>query len=452
AASSTGRDKPIRLVPPDARWQVEMRGRPPLSLGMPMRSPFDDQWVVPLWVPVGSAAGQAMGWIRVEIRSSYMERFIERLPGFHMGSLVIMTTDGFGVIRVPHDESVVGVMRPGVVEFLRLAQGESGTVEFAPRTDNRLRLYSWKRLPAFPIAVAVGFEKSLVLAEWRRRTGQRALVSIVFSAAIAALTFGLMVYARRARSARERTEHLLRNLNSELESKIAERTAALKLANEDLEAFTYSVAHDLRGPIARLAAFVDLLERDLAVHTEPVGRRLAALRRQAREMNALVDDLLAFARAGSQAMSADRVDMDQLASQVRDEIEPATAGRSIEWFVDPLPGVHGDSALLREVWRNLIGNAVKYTAGRDPARIAIGTFKASATEIGFFIKDNGAGFDETYADQLFAPFRRLHSVSEFEGTGVGLAIVHRILRRHGGRIWGRGTPGAGASFCFTLRL
>ncbi|MES2936405.1 MAG: ATP-binding protein [Pseudomonadota bacterium] len=571
-ASSTGSGSgTIRFDPPRSDWQIPAEGRAPLRLGLPQRSPFDNTWVVPLWVPVQGTPGIA--WIRAEIRSNYMERFLERLPGSYLGSMVIMTTDGIALIRMPHDESVLGVRRPGVVDFLRLAQGEQGTVEFAPRIDNRLRVYAWKRLPGYPVVVAVGFDKEKVLAAWRQRMHARIFASVVFSGVIAGLSLVLVLYLRRLGSAREagaelehryweamrsssngiaiadlqgrwlqvnpalclmlgypeqellalqpsaiacgtpatgfdalaaqaaagaadaseenrcllhrsgrqvwvdaqasvlrdrqghprnlafhfqdaterkQAQDALEQLNRELEQRITERTTALHLANEDLEAFTYSVAHDLRGPIARLGSFVDVLERELETPTELALRRLAALRRQVRDMSALVDDLLAFARAGKQEMRSELVDMDQLVQSVRQELESMHPDRRIEWRLEALPAVQGDRALLYEVWRNLMDNAVKYTKGRAPACIVVEPFSPSANEAGFRISDNGAGFDEAYADNLFAPFKRLHTASEFEGTGVGLAIVHRILVRHGGRIWGHGSPGDGASFFLAL--
>jgi signal transduction histidine kinase len=168
------------------------------------------------------------------------------------------------------------------------------------------------------------------------------------------------------------------------------------------------------------------------------------------EMGRLIDDLLAFSRSSRIELHPGRIDTGQLVQETLQRLDMETRGRNIDWRIPPLPAVEGDPALLRQVFTNLLGNAVKYTRGRDPAQIEIGSADAEGGHATFFVRDNGAGFDPRYAHKLFGVFQRLHRAEEFEGTGIGLAIVHRIVSRHGGRTWAEGRPGEGATFFFTL--
>ena len=251
---------------------------------------------------------------------------------------------------------------------------------------------------------------------------------------------------------RRRAEQALRALNQELEQRVAERTAELSRANQDLEAFSYSAAHDLRGPLGRLSMYVDVLARDLGGPQGEPGRRIASIRRQVHEMMALIDRLLALARTSRASLHEDKVRVGDLVQEVALDLAPELAGRRVEWRIGELPTVRADRGLLREVLGNLLGNAVKYTRNREVAVIEVGTEPGRGTdEAVVYIRDNGAGFDMAHAGELFAPFKRLHTAGEFEGTGIGLAIVQRILERHGGRVWAEAEPGRGATFRFALR-
>lgn len=259
---------------------------------------------------------------------------------------------------------------------------------------------------------------------------------------------------------RDITEHkkaqqAIQDLNEELEHRVEMRTAELSRVNQDLEAFSYSAAHDLRGPLDRLAGFVEVLIGEMGQPSESVLRRVESVKRQVRHMTALIDDLLALSGSSRVAIHQTVVDMSVLVAEVREQLKAdvEAEGRDVRWIVaSSLPPVRADRALLREGLVNMLGNAVKYTRGRDPAIVEVGVLDAPAdsAEVSFFIRDNGAGFDMMYKADLFVPFRRLHSVSEFEGTGIGLAIVQRIIERNGGRVWAEGMPGAGATFSFTL--
>ncbi len=234
----------------------------------------------------------------------------------------------------------------------------------------------------------------------------------------------------------------------ELEQRVAERTAALEAANKELESFSYSVSHDLRAPLRAVDGYAQMLVEDYGERLDDEGRRLlGVVRASAEQMGRLIDDLLKFSQVGRRALARNPVDMRSLASEVAAELAPAYPKARIE--LGALPALAGDRALLRHVWSNLIGNALKYSAQTASPSVQISGRVEGAENI-YTVGDNGAGFDMRYYDKLFNVFQRLHREDEFEGTGVGLAIVQRVVVRHGGRVWGEGTVGEGARFHFAL--
>ena len=225
----------------------------------------------------------------------------------------------------------------------------------------------------------------------------------------------------------------------------------IETANKELEAFSYSVSHDLRAPLRHITGFVELLnKRDLASLDEKSRHYLEVISTASRQMGVLIDDLLSFSRMGRAEMMKTRVDFGTLVEEVVDALQDEAKGREIAWEIAPLPVVEGDAAMLRQVMFNLIANALKFTRSRSQARIEIGAVIDQPDETIFYVRDNGVGFDMKYADKLFGLFQRLHSSDEFEGTGVGLANVQRIIRRHEGRIWAEGAVDGGAVFWFSL--
>lgn len=237
------------------------------------------------------------------------------------------------------------------------------------------------------------------------------------------------------------------NLNEELRQNVAE----LAVVNQELEAFSYSVSHDLRAPLRHINGFTDLLQKKAASTLDEKNRRyLKTISESAKRMGNLIDDLLAFSRMGRNEMLNTRVSLEQLIREVQQDLQPDVEGRDIVWEIDPLPEVQGDSSMLRLVIVNLIANAVKYTRTRVQAQIKIGCLPGQQDEMVFFIRDNGVGFDMQYANKLFGVFQRLHCTEEFEGTGIGLATIRRIIHRHGGRTWAEGVVEEGATFYFSL--
>jgi light-regulated signal transduction histidine kinase (bacteriophytochrome) len=231
---------------------------------------------------------------------------------------------------------------------------------------------------------------------------------------------------------------------------VLERTAELESANKELEAFSYSVSHDLRSPLRTVDGFSQAVLEDYGPQIPVEGRRyLQTIRDGAQRMGVLIDDLLTFSRLSRLPLHKQGVDMAKMARATFAELDSDKEGRKIELKIGELPRVHGDPALLKQVWVNLLSNAMKYTRKREAAIIEVGSKRENGAVI-CFVADNGTGFDMQYAHKLFGVFQRLHRTDEFEGTGVGLAIVQRVIHRHGGRVWAEATEGKGATFYFTL--
>jgi signal transduction histidine kinase len=241
----------------------------------------------------------------------------------------------------------------------------------------------------------------------------------------------------------------LLNQQDALIEHLRERTAQLEAANRELEAFSYSVSHDLRAPLRHIEGFTDLLLR--TDPPEPQRRQhLQRISDAAVRMGRLIDSLLTFSRMGRAELRNVPVQLGRLLADAQYELSAETQGREIEWAIEPLPEVVGDPDLLRQVFVNLLSNAIKYSRGRHPARIEVGVERATPTEVVVFVRDNGVGFDMQYSDKLFGVFQRLHHTHEFEGVGIGLANVRRIINRHAGRTWAQGRVGEGATFYFAL--
>ena len=258
--------------------------------------------------------------------------------------------------------------------------------------------------------------------------------------------------AERKRAEEELAKHR-EHLEELVEARTADLTKAnalLETANKELEEFCYSISHDLRVPLRAIDGFSQILLEDYAGKLDADGQRvLNVVRDSTKKMSQLIDDILAFSRIGRQDMAAAEVDMNALVRDALKQLEPAMAGRDIKIDIAPLPPTHGDAAMLRRVWSNLLDNAVKFTKPKPNAAIEVGA-RTEPGETVYFVKDNGVGFDMQYVGKLFGVFQRLHGPEEFPGTGIGLALVKRIVVRHGGRVWAEGKVDEGASVYFAL--
>ena len=249
----------------------------------------------------------------------------------------------------------------------------------------------------------------------------------------------------------KRAEEKVQVLNTELERRVIERTGQLEAANNELEAFSYSISHDLRAPLRAMGGFARIVQDDCAAQLPEESRQmLERISANALKMGQLIDGLLAFSRLSRQPLTRRTVLPAAIVRQVCEELQAEKNGRNVQISVAELPACDADPALLFQVYVNLLSNALKYTRQRDPAVIEIGA-RAENGQCVYSVRDNGAGFEMEYAHKLFGVFQRLHRADQFEGTGVGLAIVQRIIHRHGGRVWAEARPEQGATFYFTLK-
>jgi light-regulated signal transduction histidine kinase (bacteriophytochrome) len=248
------------------------------------------------------------------------------------------------------------------------------------------------------------------------------------------------------------SQQALEELNSSLEKRVAERTADVMASNRELEAFTYTVSHDLRAPLRAIDGFTQIMIEDYEPQFDEEGKKICSMiRENAQRMGRLIEDLLAFSRISRSAIATTSINMYSTALSVFQEITTNKKIDHIDFSIEPIPPIPGDLPMLRQVWFNLFDNALKFSSRTSNPAISV-TYRIEGNMIVYCVKDNGAGFDMQYADKLFSVFQRLHSTKEYEGTGVGLAIVQRIIHKHGGRVWASSQIDEGASVYFSLPM
>ena len=359
------------------------------------------------------------------------------VEGVHDAALVMLAPDGTIASWNSAAERITGYPREEAI-------GRSVDIFFSPEDAAR-------GVPERMLAAAARDGRAAIEGPRVRRDGTRIWAEVTLSALHApdGSLRGFAVLGRDA-SARRAAEEEIRELNVTLERRVEDRTAELAAANAELEAFSYSVSHDLRAPLRAMSGYASMLLEDHGEKLDAEARRcLDVILRASAEMSALIDDLLSFSRLSREPLRREDVDTKALVDEVWRELAPQREGREIAFSVRDLPRVSGDRAMLKQVFVNLLGNAQKFTRARRDARIEVeGSLEAGLPV--FVVRDNGVGFDMRYADRLFGVFQRLHSAQEYEGTGVGLALVQRIVLRHGGRVGAESTPGEGATFRFSL--
>ncbi len=270
---------------------------------------------------------------------------------------------------------------------------------------------------------------------------------VIYFVVFSLLAFRLYQYLDQ----RLKAQFELEKLNLELEQRVRDRTAELQQANKELEAFSYSASHDLQAPLRIVNGFSKALLEDYETKLDPGAQRyLHTITKYTSSMGRLIDDLLAFSLAGKQEIHRSQVNMNKLVATVLEELSPSIGERKVKFSIEELPDLLGDEALMHQVLWNILSNALKFTRERQSAEIAFGCRSENGESI-YHVKDNGVGFDMRYVDDLFSPFRRLHTAEEFEGTGIGLALVERIIHRHGGRVWAKGEIDKGATIYFAIQ-
>ena len=403
--------------------------------------------------PITGPRGEVAGILVIELRLERFFDWVERIDSPQGETIFVVDRAGrlvFHPARPDSDALADFRQAPGVERALagragvELAystlDGEEVVAAYVPVGDG------WAVVAQQPARFAFE-QKNLLLTLLRTAY----LLAAVLCAAAAVLAARIVGERRRAGEERR--------IKAELEERVVERTAQLEAANRDLESFSYSIAHDLRAPLRAIDGFSRILLDEHAAQLSDEGRRqLGIVRANVQQMARLIDDLLSFSRLARQTASRQSVDMQALVAACFEELAHERKERDLTVTVETLPPADGDPAMLKQVWLNLISNAIKYTRRKAGAEVHAG-FQGAAGAAGaaagagagaYYVRDNGVGFDMAYADKLFGVFQRLHRAEEYEGTGVGLAIAAHIVQHHGGRIWAHAAPGKGATFYFTL--
>lgn len=379
--------------------------------------------------------GQFAGMAGFSIRVDYFLSLFKEVDLGSGGNVAVYRHDNFKlVMRWPVIEANINKPLPSDSPTRAvLADGRSrASLKIVAASDGRERLYNYSVLKRYPFFVSVGVATDTVLADWRNRSlGVAALTAILF------LTLGVL-YLQWMRA-----EGGIAQFNADLEARVRERTA-------EMEAFSYSISHDLRTPLRAIAGIARILETDYAGSIDSAGRDLLVnMRESSQRMGSLIEGLLQLSRLSRAELSVEVVDLCPIAGKILEELRKLEPQRKVVVVLPEKLEVRGDPKMLTLVMENLLGNAWKFTGRKDEARIEVGAEPGEGGPV-IFVRDDGAGFDPLHADKMFMPFHRLHRDDEFPGTGIGLATVQRIIQRHGGTIRAEGVPGKGATFYFTL--
>jgi signal transduction histidine kinase len=399
-------------------------------------------------VPVKNATGRVVGILVLQIR---IENLFQWVAGIDMGTdAFIYIVDSKGQLAFHskhHDQKeIIDLSATPIVQKLR--HGGQGVEIRNDAVDREEYVVAYSPVPEYGWGViAQQPTRSSLSLQARDAELRQLLVGYGLILLLGAMT---VILTLRIASARQRQEDD-RRMQADLEQRVIERTTELQAANQELEAFSYSVSHDLRAPLRAIDGFSQALLEDYADRLDDQGKNyLNRVRAATQRMGLLIDDMLVLSQITRVEMRRETVDLSALAADVIAEFQRSEPERKVDWHIESGLVAEGDARLLRVVLVNLLGNAWKYTGKTATAKIEFGAMRNADGTTGFFVRDNGVGFDMAYASKLFGVFQRLHTLAEFPGTGVGLATVQRIIHRHGGQVRGEGVPGQGATFYFTL--
>ncbi len=354
---------------------------------------------------------------------------------------------------IDHTNDAIEVLEPETGRFLDANEHAYQSLGYTREEFLNLTVYDVDPLASEPIgqqALEEFLHTGSQVRESLHRRKDGSTFPVEFNVNYIHLDHDYVISVVRDITERKRAEEEILQLNQELEQRVIDRTTQLKAVNKELEAFAYSISHDLRAPLRHIDGFLELLQKRLdGALDERSQHYMDTISDATKRMGQLIDDLLSFSRMGRNEMVKTPVDLNVLVQEIIQEFELEIKGRIVHWRIADLPTVNGDQAMLRQVLTNFISNALKFTQGCTPADIEVG-YQSGEKETIIFVRDNGVGFDMAYAHKLFGVFQRLHHADDFEGTGIGLANARRIIQRHGGRTWAEGKVNQGATFYFSL--
>jgi signal transduction histidine kinase len=440
----------------DRQWLRDARVDPSraVTVGLPVRSFVDGRWALPISVRIDKPDGSFGGVIVIGLDIERLARYFKSVEPDPETAIALVRNDGAFLMREPNFESVAGTrVAPA---NLAQARGTEGSLEAVWTTESTRRISSFRKVADFPLYVAVGVPATRVLAIWEQATAWRIVGGTVAVLLLTLFAVILLQYQARASSIRPglpeepHAQSDIEALNARLEQRVRERTDESARVNAELESFSYSISHDLRAPLRHISGYLQIIREDPgSAFSEDASRLMGRLFERVEFMNALIDGLLTLSQVTQKPLQVLEIRLSDMAAQVADELSRAHAARRVEVSIETGLLARGDPTLIHALLENLLGNAWKYSRNAGVARIAFTSGNHEGRTV-YMVRDNGAGFDREHARRLFGVFQRLHSVEDFEGIGIGLAICKRIVERHGGRIWAEAEPGKGATFFFTL--
>ncbi len=464
------RELPQNVSIADRDYFLTLRAEPArgMVISRPVLGRVSGKWVLILSRRLTDANGGFLGIVLAPVTIEWFEKMFTRLDVGTKGAVVLRgdASRDFDLLGRYPPAGFVGQTK--VSEQFRAtitANPRAGTYQAYAGADNIRRTFSYAAVGAYPLITLVGLATDDTLATWRREAmllgalaGLFALLSALGGWALArswkarAAAFddirSLNAALEQDIAARKKAEDELAALNAALEQRVRERTEELEAANKDLESFSYSASHDLRAPLRSIAGYSQILLEEERTRLSPQGQgMLDRVIHNAHHMGKLIDDILDYSRAGRRPLDRLPLDLAALAREVAEQLASDYPAANVR--VHDMPGGSGDRTMVEQVLQNLIGNALKYSSRHPRPEVVVGA-ECDGDRTVYYVKDNGTGFDMQYAEGLFGMFHRLHAASEFEGTGVGLAIVKRLVERHGGAVWAAAEPEKGAAFYFTL--